>query len=477
MLPRPLASGLLPFVLLGCGSADPPGQPEGWDAEVAMRPAIDLDPDPHVLETNIVARVAGVEIVAGQTTTAWTYDGGIPGPLLRASVGDRLVVHLKNELPSPTTVHWHGLRIPAAMDGAPGHSQPEIQPGETFTYDFILPDAGFFWYHPHVDSAAQVGFGLYGALVVDDPSESADLGDELVLVLSDMGVRADGSLEDPQSGGNFGTLFGREGNILLVNGKQKPTITARAGLRQRWRLVNAAKSRYYQLALAGHGFTRIGGDGGLLETPEEKSALVLAPGERADVLVVPRGAPGQTLSVRWVPYDRGYGTTFNRPEEEVFRIRLADESEATSPPLPPLSRSIAPLDLAAATQISLDLTQSELDGKTIMGINGLASWEAPPLPATVGETQLFVVKNTMEFAHPFHLHGFFFQPLDETNTPRRPMEWKDTINVAVDGETRFAVRYDDRPGMWMFHCHILDHQDAGMMGMIELQGGTKHSGH
>ncbi|AUX38883.1 multicopper oxidase [Sorangium cellulosum] len=458
---------LLAAAALGCAE-EPPSQPEGWDRAVALRPARDLDDRPEVVEVDLTAKVADVEIVPGTATPAWTYDGGIPGPLLRARAGDRVIVHFRNELAAPTTIHWHGVRLQAAMDGAPGHSQPETPPGGSFTYDFVVPDAGLFWYHPHVDSAVQSGNGLYGALLVDDPGEPADLGDELVLVLSDIDVREDGALGDPASGGNLGTVFGREGSHLLVNGRVNPVIEARAGLRQRWRVVNAAKSRYYQLALADHRFTRIGGDGGLMERPVEADMLLVAPGERADVLVAPRGAPGATLSVRWVPYDRGYGSTFARPEVEAFRIHLAEAPEAEDQPLPEIARSIQALDPAAARRVDLQLTQREGPGDLEMGINGVPSWEAEPLVAAVGDTEVWTVENTMAFDHPFHLHGFFFQVLGDDGLPVRPMEWKDTVNVPVDGATRFVVRYDNRPGMWMFHCHILDHAEAGMMGMLNV---------
>jgi FtsP/CotA-like multicopper oxidase with cupredoxin domain len=459
---------LFVFALAACGGSSPEGQPEGWDAALALPEALDQSSDPNVLEVDLTARIADVEVIPGKTTPVWTYNGDLPGPLLRAKVGDRLVVHFKNELPEGTTVHWHGIRLPAAMDGTPGHSQPEVMPGGTFDYEFGLPDAGLYWYHPHTHSAAQVGFGLYGALLVEDPADPPALGDELVLVLSDMSVRDDGTLDDPEVGGNFGTLFGREGGTLLVNGKRNPTLVARAGLRQRWRLVNAAKSRYFQVTIEGLTFTKIGGDGGLASEPKETDALVLTPGERADVLVTPRGAPGSTLSVKWVPFDRGYGATFNRPVEELFQIWLSNEAEAESPALPTLQRPIAPLDLSMATPVSLELTAGEVNGKVVMGINGVPSWDAAPISAKLGDTHHFTVKNTMEFSHPFHLHGFFFQPLDEAGAPLLPMEWKDTIDVPVDGSARFAVHYDDRPGMWMFHCHILDHADAGMMGMIDL---------
>ncbi|WP_437976872.1 multicopper oxidase family protein [Sorangium sp. So ce295] len=463
----PVASLWLAVAAIGC-AGERPSQPEGWNSAVALRPARDLDASPGVLEVDLTARVEDVEIVAGKKTPTWTYNGGLPGPLLRARVGDRVIVHLRNELPAPTTVHWHGVRLPAEMDGAPGHSQPETPPGGGFTYDFVVPDAGLYWYHPHVDSAVQAGNGLYGPLLVEDPDEPAALGDELVLVLSDVSLRDDGSLEDPEAGGNLGTLFGREGDLLLVNGRVNPVIGARAGLRQRWRIVNAAKSRYYQLLITDHRFTRIGGDGGLLEHPVEEDRILLTPGERADVLVTPRGAPGATLSVRWVPYDRGYGATFGRPEVEAFRLRLADEPLAEEDPLPAIARGIEALDTATARRVDLQLTREEGQGDLVMGINGVPSWEAEPLVAAVGETAVWTVENTMEFDHPFHLHGFFFQVLGADGQPVRPLAWKDTVNVPVDGAARFAVRYDNRPGMWMFHCHILDHADAGMMGMLQV---------
>lgn len=463
----PAALAGIAFGTIGCDSSVP-AQPPEWDATVRLQSATDINADPHVFETNLTARIGNVEIIPGKPTPVWSYDGVLPGPLVRLSAGDDLIVHFRNDLPAPTTIHWHGLRIPAAMDGVPVHSQEEVLPGGSFTYEFVAPDPGLYWYHPHVSSAEQVGFGLYGAILVDDPDEPKDLGDELVMVLSDLAVKDDGTLESPDSGGDFGTLFGREGSVLLVNGRRNPLIEARAGLRQRWRIVNAAKSRYFQLALKDHSFTRIGGDGGRIETPVESETLVLTPGERADVLVVPRGKPGSTLVVRWVPYDRGYGTTFNRPEEELLRIHLSNEPAATPKPLPPLERTIVPIDSSSATNVSLELTKNDQNGLLAMGINGIPSWDAMPLQATVGETQVFVVKNTMDFAHPFHLHGFFFQTLDENGDPKHPLEWKDTVDIPVDKTRKFVVTYDSRPGMWMFHCHILDHADAGMMGMIEL---------
>src|SRR3954468_18247404 len=203
--------------------------PADWDTGVRLTEARDTNPDPAIVEVTMTARVADVEVGPGKRVHAWTYDGGIPGPLIRAHVGDRVIVHFTNQLPQPTTIHWHGVRVPIEMDGVPDVSQPEVKNGETFTYDFVVRDAGLYWYHPHVMSAAQVGFGLYGALLVEDPAEQVNVADELVMVLSDIGVDAHGALDPPDSGGTTGMAFGREGEYVLVNGKVKPRLVARSG--------------------------------------------------------------------------------------------------------------------------------------------------------------------------------------------------------------------------------------------------------
>src|SRR5215471_12832983 len=265
----------------------PSVQPAGWDRDLKLREAPDLNPDPHIVEVDLDARIAPVEVAPGVRTNAWTYNGGIPGPLIRAHVGDRLIVHFTNHLPQPTTVHWHGIRVPIQMDGVPDVSQPAVQTDGNFTYDFVVPDAGLYWYHPHVMSAAQVGFGLYGALLVEDPTEQVGVADETVIVLSDIGINGRGELDSPDSGGSTGMAFGREGGYVLVNGKVRPQLVMRSGAPQRWRVVNTAKSRFFQIDLDGQKITRIGGDGGLLARPVTLDALVIAPGERADVIVAP----------------------------------------------------------------------------------------------------------------------------------------------------------------------------------------------
>jgi FtsP/CotA-like multicopper oxidase with cupredoxin domain len=468
---RGLACSLL---LIACGAPDsaaspPVGEPAGWADEIALPTAQDLNPDPHVIEVNLEARLSTVELVPGKLTEVWTYNGSMPGPLLRGRAGDRLIVHFKNSLTEPTSIHWHGLRIPNDMDGVPNQPYPAIAPGESFDYSFVLPDAGTYWYHPHYESAEQLGNGLFGPLIVDDPEEPLGLGDEVVIVLSDIGVDADGKLAAADAGGNFGTLFGREGNMMLVNGKALPTLHVRAGARQRWRVINAAKTRYFELQLPGNQFNRIGGDGGFIERPQTLDTLLLTPAQRADVILEPRPAAGASeLSLRWVAYDRGFGTAFNRPDEDILHLDFVGEAVKAAP-LPLLHREIELPDTTNARPIDISLTEDMTgDGTVVMGINGVPSWNSDPIMTPLGERQLWTIKDTFQFDHPIHLHGFFFQVLDVNGVAPAVREWQDTVNVPVDGTVRFVVDFAARPGMWMFHCHILDHADAGMMGMVHV---------
>jgi FtsP/CotA-like multicopper oxidase with cupredoxin domain len=445
--------------------------PADWDHGLKLPEARDRNPDPKIVEIDLTARIADVELNSQHTVRAWTYDGGIPGPVIHAHVGDRVIVHFTNDLPESTTIHWHGVRVPIEMDGVPDISQPEVKRGETFVYDFVVRDAGLYWYHPHVMSAAQVGFGLYGALLVDDPADGVGMADQLTLVLSDIGFDRDGVLESPDSGGAAGMLFGREGTYVLANGKIQPTLRARAGAPQRWRIVNAAKSRFFLLDLEGQAFYVIGSDGGLQERPEATDLLLVTPGERVDVIVTPTGPRGGTLTLRTALYNRGYGSVEYRVPEDVLTIAFSDEPPLPKQQMPALHRDIVAPSLAGATRVDVLLTLPPAgpDGKSAFLVNGVPFWKAAPFLATVGEAQIWTVKNETKWAHPMHLHGFFFLPLDEQLQPIRPMAWKDTLDVPIDGTIRFVVVFDERPGMWMFHCHILDHADGGLMGHVHLR--------
>ncbi len=449
----------------GEGSAEVLAQPDGWDEALALPEPEDLDPAPDVIEIRLEARAVDLEITPGVMTTVWTYNGLLPGPFIRATVGDTLIVHFTNALPEPTTIHWHGVRVPNDMDGAPGMTQTPIEPGASFRYEFVLRDAGTYWYHPHHSSSDQVGRGLYGPIVVEDPADAAAFGDDLVLMLSDLSIDTDGQLAAKDNGGAFGSLFGREGKVLLVNGRVRPRLKARAGQAQRWRIINATRARYYSLLPPGGSFVRIGGDNGLAARSEKVTRATVVPGERLDVIFTPLSAPGSVTPLRWRPVDRGWGTVFGRSAETIMEIETANEPPVVARAVPDRLRDIQPIDISGAVRHTLDLTIRSEGSVVEMGINGVPSWAAAPLHARIGETHVWTITNRSAFAHPFHLHGYFFQVLDE----QRVLEWKDTVDVPVDSSIRIAIAFDERPGAWMYHCHILDHADAGMMGHLHVE--------
>ncbi len=439
---------------------------EGWDQEVSLSELRDEDPAEKVVKVTLEARLSSVEIEPGHPVALWTYNGTLPGPLIRVQVGDTLRVHFTNHLPEPTTVHWHGLEVPADMDGA-GLDHGVVAPGASFDYEFVVPHAGTYWYHPHVNSSAQVWRGLYGALVVEDAREP-DLGAETVLVLSDISYDEDGELTSPETHGSLGDFFGREGESLLVNGRVLPKLRARRGDALRLRVVNAAISRYFLLQVEGHTLTRVGGDGGLLARPDPRSALLLVPGERADLVLVPNAEVGTKLIMRAAPYSRFTCGESCAEERSLLEIEI-EEGRGRSLILPATLRGIAELDLRAAAIQNIELTESDAQGGPVLGLNGHGYPDDPlELHALVGETQRWNLVNTTDYDHPFHLHGFRFQVLTRDGVAPEIAEWKDTLNLPPQTRAQIAVHFDDRPGMWMLHCHILDHAKIGMMGMLHL---------
>lgn len=445
--------------------ADTVPQPDDWDADLRMNIPVDLNPDPDVLELAFDAQLADIEFLPGHTTPAWTYGGTVPGPLIKAKLGDRIIIHFTNHLPEATSIHWHGMRLPNNMDGVPGVTQDPVMPDGSFRYEFIASDAGTFWYHPHINSAAQVGWGMYGAIVIEDPEDPAAFGDDLVLMLSDISLTDVGEFLPPDNGGEFGDLFGREGSVVLVNGKVQPTLRARAGKPQRWRVINAARARYFNIRMRGHTLTRIGGDNGLAAQSEELHSVVVVPGERADIVFTPSGDAEAADELLWVPVDRGFSSTFNRAREPMMTVAVSSERAAEPEPVPRELREIEPLELSAVIEHSLDMTiETDFRQQVVMGINGIPYWDVVPIEARIGETHVWHLTNDTSFAHPFHLHGYFFQVLDDSRIP----EWKDTVDLPAGSSLDIAIHFDERPGVWMYHCHILDHAESGMMGQVRV---------
>jgi len=426
---------------------------------------------PGTIEVNLAAAPARLALLPGHATDAYAYNGTVPGPTLEVHEGDHVIIHFRNELPEATTIHWHGLHIPADMDGSP--LRP-IGAGKQYDYKFTIPrgTAGTYWYHPHPDARTgyQIAMGLYGAIIVRDANDPlpASLPEKL-LILSDNRFLPDGSpdIADPHSPqGQIDRENGREGNVLLVNGQVMPVIGIRSGEVQRWRVINVSAARIYRLAIPGQTLLHVGDDGGLFERPRELNEILLANSERVELLVRGSGPPGSQTTLQTLPYDRYDPHT--RPanwevSHDLLSLRYSDAPPVPPPALPAVMRIVTALDTSRVTaRRVIVLSQELINGKT-MDMNRV------DVRSRLGATEIWEIDNVVTMDHPFHLHGFQFQILDRDGVPEPYRSWKDVVNVRKHQTVRVVVRFDDFPGKWMFHCHILDHEDHGMMGILEVR--------
>ncbi len=425
---------------------------------------------PGTVEVELTAAPARLALAPGPTTEAWAYNGTVPGPTLEVREGDRVIIRFRNDLPEETTVHWHGLHVPWAADGSPFHP---VAAGAEAVFEFTIPRgaAGTYWYHPHPHHRTryQVSKGLYGALIVraaDDPLPDVE---EKLIILADGRFLPDGAIDMPPRSSPQGRIDfenGWEGDVLFVNGQRAPTLAMRAGSVQRWRVINASAARVYRLAIPGHRLLHVGSDGGLFEHPVETDEILLASSERAEVLVRATGEPGDVTVLQDLPYDRYIPQT--RPADwertrELLTVRYTNEPALPAAALPATLRPITRLDTTAVSAVrTIAMTQGFLNGRPM-------DMQRVDEQTTLGATEIWRIENLVGMDHPFHLHGFQFQVLDRNGVPVDQTRWEDTVNVPKHETVRFIVRFDDYTGKWMFHCHILDHEENGMMGILEVR--------
>lgn len=417
-----------------------------------------------VVEFNFEASEFNWEIAPGKTIEAWGFNKQLPGPTIKANVGDTLVVRLTNNLKEPTMIHWHGLRIPAAMDGT-GSTQKPVEPGEVFEYRFVLPDAGTFWYHSHANETVQMERGMYGALIVEDETDPVTDG-EKVFMIDDMKLDEENKFTKP---GWFVPRIierhdGREGNTLLINGKENPRIDIHAGQTERWRFINSSSARYFMLHLGGKEIKIIGTDGGLLEHPRMVTKVLLTPGERIDIAAGPFNE-GETFLVESLGYNR---STYLTAKRQKFATVKVGEKQTSVSYIPETLRKIEPLagqDAEITRKVKLSVGPSLKDGMDFLVNNDVHVHDKP---VKVGELQIWEVSNTSLMDHPFHLHGYFFQVIEENGKAPEYMAWKDTVNLTPRSKIKIAWLPDNRPGTWMYHCHIIEHHAAGMMATFDV---------
>jgi FtsP/CotA-like multicopper oxidase with cupredoxin domain len=380
--------------------------------------------------------------------------------------GERLRIEVQNDLPVDTTVHWHGLRLPNAMDGVPHVTQPPIAAkGGRFTYEFDLPDAGTFWYHPHLGSPEQVARGLYGALIVEEREPPA-VDRDLVWVLSDWRLDREARIVE-----NFGNPMdashaGRIGNTVTVNGAIQDSFAVRAGERIRLRLVNASNARIYGLEFEGHEPRIIALDGHGV-APQWDARVVLGPGMRADLILDCAGEPGSTHRI----IDRFY----RQRAYELLKIQYGSDK--------PLRQSFAPVLRLADNPVAVpDIAKAEkhriVFGGGMMGalpsqrehrglfwtVNGKPVPEhahhEPLLHLRLNRSYLIEFVNQTSWHHPIHLHGHVFRVLAKDH-------WADSVLLDPDSRAEIAF-VADNPGDWMLHCHVLEHQASGMMALVRV---------
>ena len=461
--------------------------------------------DTLALEAGLVRRT-----IAGKTFTMYGFNGQYPGPLIDVSQGATIVVRYHNAIDQASSVHWHGVRLDNRFDGAVGVTQEAVPPGGTFTYTVRFPDAGIFWYHPHVREDIQQNLGLYGNMLVHSPGADyyGPANREEVLMLDDLLVGGEG----PAAYGSDApthALMGRFGNVLLVNGEPRYSLTVKRGEVVRFFLTNVSSARLYNVSFSGARMKVVATDVGKFEREEWVPSVVIAPAERYVVDVEFSRSGDVAILNRVQALDHMIGS-YSLESDTLGTVRVAPDPApvryaarfAALRRNADVSAGIAPFrkDFDRPVDHALVLTLRTRDlpdavGNMLLGINAAVDWnDGMPMmnwvttgreitwvlrdPATTRENmdidwrfrQGDVVKlrlfndpsSSHAMHHPIHLHGQRFLVLDRDGVRNDNLAWKDTGIIAA-GETVDLLVDMSNPGRWMLHCHIAEHLSAGMM--------------
>jgi len=421
-------------------------------------------------------------------TAAWRYNATVPGPEIRVRQGDRVRIVVKNHLPEETTVHWHGIRTPNAMDGVPFLTQPPIAPGGNFIYEFDAVDAGTFWYHPHFHSFAQVARGLHGSFIVDE-AEPIRVDRDVTWMLEDWRMLESAEISDDFGNRHDMSHGGRIGNVVAINGLLPDAFEVQSGERIRLRLINVANARIFALDFTDLAPMVVALDG-QPATPHvpENGLVFLGPAMRADLILDLKGAAGHRVAI----VDRFYdGLEYTLTEFAFADTPLRDGTPDWTIELPSNPLAQPNLDRAIRHDIVLNggmmgnMVMQEM-GSAMMGamdslmemsgedrfwfMNGIAAMEHdldPLLTLERDRTHVIAMTNETAWNHPMHLHGHAFRVISRNGQATRLREWQDTVLVAPRERVEIAF-VADNPGDWMLHCHILEHQAAGMMSVIRV---------
>lgn len=435
------------------------------------------------------ARLAGA---SHPETDVWAYDGTIPGSLVRLRQGEKARLVVENRLDQETTVHWHGIRLPNAMNGVPGLTQPPIKPGGSFVYEFTPPDAGTFWYHPHANSLEQLGRGLAGAVIVEERQPVA-VDQDLLWLLTDWRLTDEGGIASGFGNRMEAAMSGRVGNTVTLNGQVSEAEPVRAGERIRLRLVNGSLARIMALRFEGHRPLIVAIDGQPCDPHvPERGRILLGPAMRIDLMLDMEGEPGRRYGVIDDFYDGlSYPVTqLAYDDRPPIREHLLDT---------PLDLPRNPLpepDFPAAERHTLTLQGGMMGGGAMagaggmmgggmmhgmMGMGGGPAWAIngmsmtgdghagmkPALTFVRGRSIILAMHNETAWWHPMHFHGHSLAVLSRNGMSVPHRQWQDTVLMAPKDVVEVAF-VADNPGDWMLHCHVVDHQMAGLMTVLRV---------
>ncbi|MCO4239784.1 multicopper oxidase family protein [Pseudarthrobacter raffinosi] len=424
----------------------------------------------------------GQILLAGRQATAFGYNGSVPGPTLRVRAGDVLKIKLVNNLVQATNLHVHGLHV--SPEGNGDNVFVSVEPGSSFDYEYNLPDdhpPGAYWYHPHHHGmvADQIFGGLFGAIIVEDP-EPVETSAERVLVVSDTTIDGTGNVAAVPA---MERMMGREGQLILVNGQSDPQFSARPGQRERWRIINACVARYLRLRLDGQQLQLLGMDFGRFPKPETVDELLLTPGNRADLLVTTTTGDSVLRAFYQnrgsMPGMMGPGYSARNPADQPDGAALATLRVSGEPAAPltavPAYRGLGDLrssTVSARRQVILAAGMGMGGGAGMMRftINGREFNEArTDTTVAAGSVEEWTLTNTSPMDHPFHLHVWPMQIIEENGQGLDTAVWQDVVNVPANGRVKIRVAFKDFRGCSVYHCHILDHEDLGMLGVIDVR--------
>jgi FtsP/CotA-like multicopper oxidase with cupredoxin domain len=498
---RRRALGLIAVGTVGVAAATT-GWAFGWGAPASGRLLAGAEGQPPVLASRNgvldvqLTAAPGVKL-AGRDSAALGFNGSSPGPTLRVAPGDLLRVRLTNHLDTPTNLHLHGLHI--SPGGSGDNPFVTIVPGSVFDYAYRIPadhPTGTFWYHPHCHGyvADQLFGGLAGALLVEHGSD-LPVSEDRVLLVTDTTLDAAGQVV---SVGAMDKMMGRQGQLVLVNGQYQPVIPAAPGTAQRWRIINACTSRVLALRVEQHPLTQIAHDGVFLAAPADRKQIVLAPGNRTDVIIRPTHA-GRYLLIT-DPYNRGGMMGMmgmmnsGRAREPITLATLAVDGPAQSLPPLPATLSAPPLPRASvdrqrqltfAMGMNMGMGNRRNSGMGNMGNMDMGNMGGMGMMSftidgrtfdenrddqtvRLGSTEDWVITNTSPMDHPFHLHVWRFQVLADSSGTSPTSTLQDVVNVPARGWVRVRIPFLDFSGRSVYHCHTVDHEDAGMMGTVNV---------